>query len=56
MLNKMGAKITGHGTSKIIINGCTRLKGADITIPSDRIEAGTFALAVAATGLSLIHI
>ena len=49
-LNKMGAKITGHGTSKIIINGCARLKGADITIPSDRIEAGTFALAVAATG------
>ena len=49
-LNKMGAKITGHGTSKIIINGCARLKGTDITIPSDRIEAGTFALAVAATG------
>ena len=50
MLNKMGAKITGYGTSKIIINGCARLKGANITIPSDRIEAGTFALAVAATG------
>tara|TARA_B100001057_G_scaffold403293_1_gene415494 strand:- start:1733 stop:3016 length:1284 start_codon:yes stop_codon:yes gene_type:complete len=50
MLNKMGAKITGYGTSKIIVNGCARLKGANITIPSDRIEAGTFALAVAATG------
>ena len=50
MLNKMGAKIKGYGTSKIIIKGCSKLKGTDITIPSDRIEAGTFALAVAATG------
>jgi UDP-N-acetylglucosamine 1-carboxyvinyltransferase len=50
MLNKMGAKITGHGTNQIIINGCSKLKGADITIPPDRIEAGTFAIAVATTG------
>ena len=50
MLNKMGAKIKGYGTSKIVIKGCSKLKGTDITIPSDRIEAGTFALAVAATG------
>ena len=50
MLNKMGAKIKGYGTSKIIIKGCSKLKGTDITIPSDRIEAGTFALAVTATG------
>ena len=50
MLNKMGAKITGHGTDKIVINGCSKLKGADTKIPADRIEAGTFALAVATTG------
>jgi UDP-N-acetylglucosamine 1-carboxyvinyltransferase len=50
MLNKMGAKITGHGTDKIVINGCSKLKGADTKIPPDRIEAGTFALAVATTG------
>ncbi len=50
MLNKMGAKIKGYGTSKIVIKGCSKLKGTDITIPSDRIEAGTFALAVTATG------
>ena len=50
MLNKMGTKIKGYGTSKIVIKGCSKLKGTDITIPSDRIEAGTFALAVAATG------
>ena len=50
MLNKMGAKIKGYGTSKIVIKGCSKLTGTDITIPSDRIEAGTFALAVTATG------
>jgi UDP-N-acetylglucosamine 1-carboxyvinyltransferase len=50
MLNKMGAKITGHGTDKIVINGCSKLKGTDTKIPPDRIEAGTFALAVATTG------
>ena len=50
MLNKMGAKITGYGTDKIVINGCSKLKGADTKIPADRIEAGTFALAVATTG------
>ena len=35
---------------KIIINGCSYLKGIDIISPPDRIEAGTYALALAATG------
>ena len=50
MLNKMGAKITGHGTNKITVIGNSRLKGVKIAAPPDRIEAGTFALAVSATG------
>ena len=50
MLNKMGAKITGYGTDTIVINGCSKLKGTNIKIPPDRIEAGTFTLAVATTG------
>ena len=50
MLNKMGAKITGHGTNKITVIGNSKLKGVKIAAPPDRIEAGTFALAVSATG------
>ena len=50
MLNKMGAKITGYGTDTIVINGCSKLKGTNTKIPPDRIEAGTFTLAVATTG------
>ncbi|MBN44707.1 MAG: UDP-N-acetylglucosamine 1-carboxyvinyltransferase, partial [Rhodobiaceae bacterium] len=50
MLNKMGAEISGYGTDTIVINGCSKLKGTNIKIPPDRIEAGTFTLAVATTG------
>ena len=50
MLNKMGAKISGHGTNKITVIGNSNLKGVKIAAPPDRIEAGTFALAVSATG------
>ena len=50
MLNKMGAKISGHGTNKITVIGNSNLKGGKIAAPPDRIEAGTFALAVSATG------
>ena len=50
MLNQMGAKITGYGTDTIVINGCSKLKGTNTKIPPDRIEAGTFTLAVATTG------
>jgi len=44
-LIKMGAKIVGLGTHKIIINGSDGLKGADHSIMFDRIEAGTFLVA-----------
>ena len=50
MLIKMGAQIEGHGTSKIRIQGVERLKGGQHQVVADRIEAGTFLCAVAATG------
>ncbi len=50
MLIKMGAKIEGHGTSKIRIQGVERLHGGTHQVVADRIEAGTFLCAVAATG------
>ncbi|WP_336278506.1 UDP-N-acetylglucosamine 1-carboxyvinyltransferase [Bartonella sp. CB175] len=49
-LNTMGAKITGEGTSTITIEGVKKLKGARIRVIADRIEAGTYAMAVAMTG------
>ena len=50
MLIAMGAKIEGHGTSKIRIQGVERLQGCTHQVVADRIEAGTFLCAVAATG------
>lgn len=50
MLIKMGARIEGHGTSKIRIQGADRLHGCTHQVVPDRIEAGTFLCAVAATG------
>jgi len=50
MLIKMGARIEGHGTSKIRIQGVERLHGCTHQVVADRIEAGTFLCAVAATG------
>lgn len=50
MLIKMGARIEGHGTSKIRIQGVDRLGGVSHRIVPDRIEAGTFLCAVAAAG------
>lgn len=49
-LSKMGAKVEGIGTSTLHIQGRDRLEGAVHTVLPDRIEAGTFAMAVAATG------
>src|SRR5215475_12614636 len=49
-LNKMGAKITGAGTSQIIVEGVARLGGARHRVLPDRIETGTYAMAVAMTG------
>ena len=50
MLIKMGAKIEGHGTSHIRIQGVEKLHGCTHAVVADRIEAGTFLCAVAATG------
>ncbi len=46
----MGAHIEGAGTDRIVIHGVERLHGADHAVMADRIEAGTFLCAVAATG------
>jgi len=48
-LNDMGADVQGAGTAVIKINGVTRLKPAKICVIPDRIEAGTFLVAAAAT-------
>ena len=53
MLIKMGAKIEGHGSSRIRIQGVERLHGCHHQVVADRIEAGTFLCAVAATGGSV---
>ncbi len=50
MLIAMGARIEGHGTSKIRIQGVERLHGCTHQVVADRIEAGTFLCAVAAAG------
>ncbi len=49
-LNKMGAKISGAGTTRIVVEGVSKLHGARHTVLPDRIEAGTYAMAVAMTG------
>jgi len=49
LLNAMGAKITGAGSPRIIIEGVPRLGGADYTVMPDRIVAGTYAIAAAMT-------
>jgi UDP-N-acetylglucosamine 1-carboxyvinyltransferase len=50
MLIAMGAKIEGHGTSRIRIEGVDRLHGASHRVVPDRIETGTFLCAVVAAG------
>ncbi|MCH8849562.1 MAG: UDP-N-acetylglucosamine 1-carboxyvinyltransferase [Chloroflexi bacterium] len=49
MLNRMGAKVQGAGGSTIVIEGVTELSGTTQRILPDRVEAGTFVVAVAAT-------
>jgi len=50
LLVAMGAKISGIGSSRMIIQGVNELHGAQHAIISDRVEAATFLCAVAATG------
>jgi len=49
-LNRMGARVRGAGSDRIVIEGVERLHGASHRIISDRIESATFLVAVAATG------
>jgi UDP-N-acetylglucosamine 1-carboxyvinyltransferase len=49
-LNKMGAHINGAGTSRIVVEGVQKLGGARHRVVPDRIETGTYAMAVAMTG------
>ena len=49
-LNKMGAQIRGAGTPRIEIEGVARLDGARHAVLPDRIETGTYAMAVAMAG------
>ncbi|WP_243373208.1 UDP-N-acetylglucosamine 1-carboxyvinyltransferase [Microvirga solisilvae] len=53
-LIKMGAKISGHGTSEIVVEGVAKLNGASHDVMPDRIETGTYAMAVAMTGGDLV--
>jgi UDP-N-acetylglucosamine 1-carboxyvinyltransferase len=53
-LNKMGAKVEGAGTRRIIIEGVKELHGAEHDIIPDRIEAGTFLVAGAICGKGVI--
>ena len=53
-LNAMGAKIKGHGSDVITIQGVSRLVGAAHSIMPDRIETGTFLVAAAATGGEIV--
>ena len=49
-LNKMGARISGAGTKQIVIEGVAKLNGARHAVLPDRIETGTYAMAVAMAG------
>jgi len=49
-LNAMGARITGAGSARIVVEGVERLRGAAHAIMPDRIETGTFLAAAAAAG------
>jgi UDP-N-acetylglucosamine 1-carboxyvinyltransferase len=53
-LNAMGADVKGAGTDVIKIKGVSKLTGTDYTIIPDQIEAGTFMVAAAATGGSVM--
>jgi len=50
MLNQMGARISGVGTATIIIDGVPALRPVEYTVMHDRLDAGSFMMAAAATG------
>jgi UDP-N-acetylglucosamine 1-carboxyvinyltransferase len=49
-LNAMGAKVSGHGSDTIRIEGVRRLHGCEYRVMPDRVETGTYLIAAAATG------
>lgn len=49
LLNKMGAKISGHGADTIVVEGVERLSGCEYEVMPDRVEAGTYLIAAAST-------
>ena len=53
-LNKMGARIAGAGTQRIIVEGVAKLGGARHAVLPDRIETGTYAMAVAMAGGDIV--
>lgn len=53
-LNSMGARITGAGTDRVVVEGVAALHQAEHRVRSDYVEAGTYALAAAATGGDLL--
>jgi len=50
MLSSLGAKIEGRGSDRLVIDGVPELRPADVRVIPDRIETGTYMIAVAATG------
>ena len=50
LLGKMGARIEGIGTERLVVDGVPELGGAEHTVIADYLEAGTYAIAVAAAG------
>jgi len=53
-LNSMGARITGAGSERVVVEGVARLHQAEHRVRPDYIEAGTYGLAAAATGGDLL--
>ena len=53
-LNACGARITGHGTPRITVEGVRELHGCEHTVIPDRIEAGTFMIAAAITNGEIV--
>lgn len=49
-LNSLGARVSGAGTATVTVEGVDRLGGGEYDVISDRMEAGTFAVAAASTG------
>ena len=50
MLNALGANVIGAGTDEVVVEGVAALHGAEHAVIPDYLEAGTYAIAVAAAG------